>query len=51
MISIEEYAHTHRELEILRLIAAGEKEIEAGTGHGLDDILAEAYALLKEPRR
>jgi len=51
MVSIEEYEHTQHELEILRLIAAGEKEIEAGTGHGLNDILAEADALLKEPQR
>ena len=51
MVSIEEYEHTLHELEILRLLAAGEKEIEIGSGHGLDDVLAEAKALLKEPQR
>ncbi|MDP2158606.1 MAG: type II toxin-antitoxin system Phd/YefM family antitoxin, partial [Nitrospirota bacterium] len=51
MISIKEYEHTQHELELLGLLADGEKEVEAGTGHRLDDILAEADALLKEPRR
>lgn len=51
MVSIEEYEHTQHELETLRLLAAGEKEIEAGTGHGLTNVLAEADALLKESRR
>ncbi len=51
MVSIEEYERTQHELEILRLIAAGEKEIAAGIGHRLDDILAEADSLQKEPQR
>lgn len=30
------YKHSQHELEILRLLARGEKEIEAGTGHELE---------------
>ncbi|MCX5646051.1 MAG: hypothetical protein NTZ17_15435 [Phycisphaerae bacterium] len=39
------------ELELLRLLARGEKEIEAGKGHDLDTVLAEADALLEEMQR
>lgn len=46
MVSIEEYEHTQHELELLRLLARGEKEIEAGKGLELDAVLAEADALL-----
>jgi len=49
MVSMESYERTQQELEILRLQARGEKEIEAGKGHDLDAVLAEAAALLKEP--
>jgi prevent-host-death family protein len=48
MVSIEAYEHCQYELEILRLLARGEKEIEAGKGYDLDEVLAEAEALLKE---
>lgn len=51
MVSIEEYEHTQHELEILRLLARGEKEIEAGKGLELDAVLAEADALLSETQR
>lgn len=46
MVSIEEYEHTQHELELLRLLARGEKEIEAGKGFELDAVLAETDALL-----
>jgi len=39
------------ELELLRLLARGEKEIEAGEGHDLDTVLAEADALLEQMQR
>lgn len=48
MVSVEEYEHTQHELELLRLLARGEKEIEAGKGFELEAVLAEADALLKE---
>jgi len=46
LLSTERYARTERELEILRLLARGEVEIEAGEGHDLDTVLAEADRLL-----
>ena len=51
MVSIEAYEHSQHELEILRLLARGEKEIEAGKGYDLDTVLAEADTLLKEIQR
>ena len=48
MVSMEAYEHSQHELELLRLIARGEKEIEAGKGYDLDAVLAEADSLLKE---
>ena len=47
MISAQSYERTQRELEILRLLARGEAEIEAGIGHDLDVVLAEADELLR----
>ncbi len=48
MVSMKEYEHTQHELEILRLLARGEKEIEAGIGFSLEEVMAEADALLAE---
>ena len=48
MVSMEVYKHSQNELELLRLLARGEKEIEAGKGYDLDMILAEADILVKE---
>ena len=48
MVSMKEYENTQHELEILRLLARGEKEIEAGTGFSLEEVMAEADALLAE---
>ena len=50
MVSMEAYEHSQHELELLRLLARGEKEIEAGKGNDLDAVLAEADALLKETK-
>jgi prevent-host-death family protein len=50
MVSMEAYEHSQHELELLRLLARGEKEIEAGKGYDLDGVLAEADSLLKETK-
>ena len=47
MVSMKAYEHSHHELDILRLLARGEKEIEAGVGYELDDVLKEADRLLE----
>ncbi len=48
MVGIEAYEHSQHELEILRLLARGEKEIEAGKGFNLDAVMKEAEMLLRE---
>jgi len=48
LVSMEAYEHSQHELELLRILARGEKEIEAGKGYDLDMVLAEADNLLKE---
>jgi len=48
MVSMKEYEHTQHELEMLRLLAHGEKEIEAGVGFDLKTVLAEAGEMLAE---
>jgi prevent-host-death family protein len=50
MVSMEAYKHSQHELEILRLLACGEKEIEAGKGVDLEVVLAEADSFLKETK-
>lgn len=47
MLSTKRYARTQRELEILRLLARGEAEIEAGEGYDLESVLADADELLR----
>jgi hypothetical protein len=42
MVSMEAYETSQHELDILRLLACGEKEIEAGIGYELDEVLKEA---------
>ncbi len=51
MMSAEAYERSEHDLELLRLLARGEKEIAAGKGHSLDAVLAEADALLAEAGR
>jgi prevent-host-death family protein len=48
MVSMKEYEYTQHELEILRLLAHGEKEIEAGVWFDLKTVLAEADERLAE---
>ncbi len=50
IVSMESYENSQHEREILRLLALGEKEIEAGVGYDLKDVLKEADRLLGEPR-
>jgi prevent-host-death family protein len=50
MVSMEAYEYSQHELELLRLLARGEKEIEAGKGYDLEVVLAEADSLLKETK-
>jgi prevent-host-death family protein len=47
MLSVDEYERSERDRELLRLLAKGEKEIEAGEGCDLDSVLADADALLE----
>jgi len=46
MLSVEAYERSERDKELLQLLAKGVREIEAGQGHDLDSVLAEADALL-----
>lgn len=50
MVSMEAYERSQHELELLRLLARGEREIEAGKGYDLDAVLAEADSLLRETK-
>jgi prevent-host-death family protein len=47
LLSMEVYEDSQRELEILRMLARGEKEIDAGIGRELGDILKEADRFLE----
>ncbi len=47
MVSMEVYEETQHEFDILRLLAKGEKEIEAGVGYDLDEVLKEADRYLE----
>lgn len=47
MVSMEVYKNTQHEMDILHLLARGEKEIAAGIGHELDDVLKEADRYLE----
>ena len=49
LLSIDAYEKSKQEREILKLLALGEIEIAAGKGYDLDDVLAEADALLSKP--
>jgi len=51
MISVEVYERAEHELHLLRLLARGEKEVAAGSGHELDVVMREADALLKRRAR
>jgi len=46
LLSMEAYERGEHERQLLHLLARGEHEIAAGKGFSLDDVLAEADALL-----
>ena len=46
LLSVDVYEKSRQEREILKLLAKGEREIAAGKGYDLDDVLAQADALL-----
>lgn len=46
MVSMQDYERIQHELEILRLLAKGEHEIQAGAGFDMDDVFAEADSML-----
>jgi len=46
LMSVESYEQSERELEILKRIARGEKELRSGKGHDLKDVMADAEQLL-----
>ena len=48
LIDIESFRRTESEREILALLARGEREIAAGLGYDLNEVLAEADALLSQ---
>jgi PHD/YefM family antitoxin component YafN of YafNO toxin-antitoxin module len=48
MLSVDAYEQAERERGMLRLLVRGRREIAAGLGHDLDDVLAEADCLLRD---
>mgnify|MGYP002400896195 CR=1 FL=1 len=50
MVSMEVYKNAQHEMNILHLLAQGEKEIAAGIGHEPDDVLKEADCYLEAPK-
>ena len=46
IVSVESYEEGEREREILKRIARGEREVEAGKGHDLASVMAAADKLL-----
>jgi len=47
LVGMDAYEDSQRELDVLRLLARGEKEIDAGIGHELDEVLREADRFLE----
>lgn len=47
LVSMQTYEDSQHELDILRLLARGEKEIETGIGYELDEVLKEADRFLE----
>ena len=48
LMSLDAYERSAAERELLLLLARGEREIAAGSGHSLEEVLAEADSLLAE---
>ena len=50
MVGMQAYEESQHELDILRLLARGEKEIAAGVGYELEEVLKEANRILESSR-
>jgi prevent-host-death family protein len=50
IVGMQAYEESQRKIDILRLLAQGEKEIEAGIGYGLEDVLKEADRFLESSK-
>src|SRR5208337_5564513 len=48
LMSLDAYERSEADRDLLLLLARGEKEIAAGVGHSLEQVLAEAEALLSD---
>jgi prevent-host-death family protein len=48
LLSMDVYEKNKQEREILKLLARGEREIAAGKGYNLEDVFAEADAILSK---
>jgi len=46
LVSARSYERTQHEIEILRILARGEADIEAGIGYDLDEVMTDARELL-----
>ena len=46
IVSIEEYERSEHERELLRLLVQGDREVAAGKGHDLEDVLSEGDRIL-----
>jgi prevent-host-death family protein len=46
LVSARSYERTQHEIGILRILARGEAEIEAGTGYDLDEVMTDAREFL-----
>lgn len=48
LVSVDQYEHDERQLDLLRALSLGEHELQAGLGYDLDDVLGEADDLLAQ---
>lgn len=48
LLSFEEYQRSERERAFLQMLARAEREIASGEGYDLEDVLADADAILRE---
>lgn len=49
LMSVEEHERREHDLELLTLLARGEREIEKGEGYGLDEVMERADEILASP--
>lgn len=50
LVSMQAYEASQHEIDILKLLARGEKEIEAGVGYDLDAVMKEADQFLENAK-